>query len=76
VCGLRGTGSERHPLREAQGHADSQVAKAKEKEMSNDAWNAVAAIVLVLAIAGYLGWVRWLQHKELMSGKKPVEDEK
>ncbi len=42
--------------------------------MSGDAWGCLTLIVIVLAVAGYSAYDRWLRHQELMAGKRDSDD--
>jgi len=42
--------------------------------VSDDAWGAIAVIMLILAIAGYYGFERWCEHREIMAGKQHLKD--
>ncbi len=43
--------------------------------MSGDAIGGWILIVLILAIAGYYAFVRWLEHREFMAGKRKPDEE-
>lgn len=42
--------------------------------MSGDAWGCLTLIVCVLATAGYLALERWLEHREIMAGKRKADE--
>ncbi len=43
--------------------------------MTAGAWGCLTLIVIVLAIAGYSAYDRWLQHREFMARKRKADEE-